>query len=328
MRREDLIRGLERVRSALTESNALSAIMSLNRAPQSDRESALPLEVLRASMEGYSMFSIAYERFGINEKRILKEFELDSLVDSSSWMMRTRASPAEVSLAGRGRQALETFPKFSNLVQREAATSVIVVSGSDKKGPQSLPTRKVTFIIRETEAPTLTLKDLSSVISDIEAIFQVILKINGDPSSDLIVAAFDSGSDKSLDLIGAAATVEKLSAFLLEAWDRIRFARMTKLRASIKAASDGLTLLNELQAAQDKGTVTSEEAEKLKRVLLKSVDDLFLKGVYTTEMEQSVPLQPSAIKFQRTKLITHYVEPSTQPQSDLPTEEADEDDQQ
>jgi hypothetical protein len=153
-----------------------------------------------------------------------------------------------------------------------------------------------------------------------------VLKIGGDPPSDLIVAAFDSGSDKSLDLIGAAAAVEKLSAFLLEAWDRIRFARTTKLRASIKAASDGLTLLNELKVAQEKGTVTAEEAEKLKRVLLKSVDDLFLKGVYTDEMEESVPLQPSAIEFQRTKLITHFVEPNAPPRPDLSAEDVDPDD--
>ena len=106
-------------------------------------------------------------------------------------------------------------------------------------------------------------------------------------------------------------------------WDRIRFARATKLRASIKAASEGLTLLNELKTIQEKGAVSAEEAEKLKRVLLKSVDDLFLKGVYTNEMEQSVPIQPSAIEYQRTKLITHYVEPSSTPQLEGPIEEID-----
>ena len=60
------------------------------------------------------------------------------------------------------------------------------------------------------------------------------------------------------------------------------------MRANIKTASEGLTLLTELKTLQDKGAVSTEEAEKLKRVLLKSVDDLFLKGVYTTDMQESM----------------------------------------
>jgi len=302
-------------------------MMNLNRTPNSENESSLSAAFVKVSIEGYSKFLLAYQSFGVDEKLVLQEFQLDSLTNSSTWIIRVKPNPNELSLAGRIRQALETFPKFINVVQRESEKSRIVVGSPDEKTSKPLKTRKVTFLIRESDAPSLTLKDLSSVISDIESIFQVIIKIGGGASSDLIVAALDSGSDKSLDLVGAAAAVEKLSTFLLEAWDRIRYARTGKLRASIKTASEGLTLLNELKATQEKGAVSAEEAEKLKRVLLKSVDDLFLKGVYTSDMEQSVPLQPSALEFQRTKLLTHYGEHDPSPPSDESTKEIDSEDE-
>ena len=166
MRREDLLIALKRVRLALVDSRVHEAILGLNRPNTTDREGVPTLEAMRAAIEGYSKFSIAYERFGPNEKELLSEFGLDSLADSTSWVTRTKPNASELSLAGRIRQALETFPKFSNLLQRETGNAEIIVAGLDKRSPKSLPTKKVTFLIRETSAPSLTLKDLSSVISD------------------------------------------------------------------------------------------------------------------------------------------------------------------
>src|SRR5262249_9053943 len=140
----------------------------------------------------------------------------------------------------------------------------IILETLHQKIHKGLSTKKMTFFIREPNTPTLTLKELSSIILDIEAIFQAILKIEGrEITSDLIVVALDSGSEKSIDVVGLASAVEKLSTFLLEAWDRIRFARASKLRASIKTASDGLIVLTDLKAAQDKGVLTPERLKSL-----------------------------------------------------------------
>jgi hypothetical protein len=160
MRREDLIVALKRIRLALVESNALGAIMSLSRSAPPDREGIPSAEAMRALIEGFSNFSVRYERFGSNEKKVLAEFGLDVLTESSAWLARTRPGSSGVSLAGKIRYALETFPSFINLLERESENSAIVVATQNKKGAKSIPTRKVTFLIRETEAPTITLKDL------------------------------------------------------------------------------------------------------------------------------------------------------------------------
>jgi hypothetical protein len=192
------------------------------------------------------------------------------------------------------------------LLEREENNKEVIVQTGDKNSVKAFPTRKLTFFIRDSNSPTLTLRDFSSIIDDIESAFQAALKISGAAPSDLIILGLDSGSEKSLDVAGIAEAVDKLSTFFLEAGDRIRFSRSSKARANIKAASDGLSLLNELRASQEKGSVSPEEAEKLRRTLLKSVDDLFTKGVYTREMQESLPLKPNQVTYQRTKLITHY----------------------
>jgi hypothetical protein len=263
--------------------------------------------VFRISLQHYAMFRLLHEKFGPPENELLDRFGLKPLVEPDTWATAGRPTPDGPSLAAKIRYAMETFPKFAKILDRETDENLVIQTKENKKGAiQTLATKKITFLVRESDALTLTLKELSSILSDIENIFQSIVKITGAPPSDLVVAALDSGSEKSLDLVGVATAVDKLTAFLLEAWDRVRFARTSKMRASIKTASEGLAVLNELKAAQEKGAISAEEAEKLKRTVLKSVEDLFSKGVYIPEMEESIPVRPSEIPYQRTKLLTHY----------------------
>jgi hypothetical protein len=278
------------------------------------------------AIRGFATFMIAYEGFGPAERTVMIAFKLDDLRDPIAWTKNVPTEPIRPSIAARIRYFLETAPATVQLLRRDAEQKDVVVVTGGKKTPAVVPTKKIQFLIRETDSPSLTLSDLASIIGDIETIFQTILKTSGAPTSDLIVVAMDSGSDKSIDVVGVASAVEKLSNFLLEVWDRVRFARANKLRASIKTVSEGLSVLNELKAAQEKKSITPEEAEKLKRNLLKSVDDLLNKGVYTSEMQESLPVKPTEIAFHRTKLITHYSEEkahSSEESLERPDDEAD-----
>lgn len=302
MRRDTLLTALANVKAALEASSAHQVLSYLG--SRSKSEDTLSPSFVTSALSGYAQFMIAYNEFGNEEKKILEDFGFLELKEASTWITPTRPEPRKPTVSARIRYYLETAEPFFKLLTRQADIKEIIVQ--DTKTRKPIQTKKLTFIIREQESPTLTLSDFSSIISDIENAFQTILKINSDPPSDLIILALDSGSDKSIDVAGIAGAVEKFSNFLLEVWDRVRFARANKVRASIKTASDGLTLLNELRAAQEKGALSAEEAEKLKRVLLKSVDDLFAKGVYTREMQDNVPLRPNEVEYHRVKQITHY----------------------
>jgi hypothetical protein len=160
------------------------------------------------------------------------------------------------------------------------------------------------------QTPSLALKDFTTIIDEIENLFQAIAKVVGGASSDLIVSALDSGSEKSIEVAGVAAVIDRMSAFLTEAWNSIRFPRSSKTRANIKAASESLTFINDISSACTNGALSPEEAEKLKRIALKSVEGLFAMGVYTPEMQETIPPRPNQVEFQRTKLISHYKESS------------------
>lgn len=115
-----------------------------------------------------------------------------------------------------------------------------------------------------------------------------------------------SGSDKSIDFIGLAAAIDKLSNAILQSWDRVRFAKSAKTSASIKTASEGILLISQIATATEHGAMTPEEAEKMRRTVIKSIDDLFANGVYTKAMETVPPFQPDQLIVERRKLITHY----------------------
>ncbi len=61
----------------------------------------------------------------------------------------------------------------------------------------------------------------------------------------------------------------------LQAFDKVRFAKASKIAVNTRAALDGLTLLDQLKSAADKKTVTAGEAEKLRKVIVNSIGQLF-----------------------------------------------------
>lgn len=316
MRRDNLIKSLLGVSQALIESGAQDIFMYLVRTGGSGKESPYPAKFYNDALRGYSKFMLHYANFSVEEKLVLKEFGLEILALSETWL--TGKTPdGKKTFTYLIRMTIDSIAITIRLLQRETDKREIVVDAVENNKAKSFDTKKLTFIIPEGEVPSLTLKELSLITSDIESIFQAIIKLEGAGPSELVVAALDSGSEKSIDVAGIASAIDKLSGFLLEAWDRIRFARSSKVRVSIKAASEGLTLLNELSAAREKGSISPEEAEKLKRVVLKGVDELFSKGVYTKEMQESVPVRPNQLEYQRTKLITHYKESSEPKEKNL-----------
>jgi hypothetical protein len=309
MRRDVLITALDNVRRVLvaTKAHQLFQFLARSRSPEKEKLS-FPEGFLRDALESYAQFMGAYNNFGPEEKLVLKKFELDELVKAEVWISLPKPKEKQSDLSVRIRQIRDLIPTFVDLLMREVDSQSILLEKVEGKDVQQLETKKLTFLIRDSGSPNLTVRDLISILSDIENLFHSVVRIQNAGPSELIVTALDSGSEKSIDIVGVASAVDKLSGFILEAWDRIRFARANKTRASIKTASEGIALLNELKAAQDKGAIGADEGEKIRRTIVKSVDELFTKGVYTKQMETSAPLQPSQIEYQRTRLITHYSE--------------------
>jgi hypothetical protein len=196
----------------------------------------------------------------------------------------------------------EYMPPILNLLRSGEETAPIVVREGGKKGKQkSIPTRKITFLIRESDIPNLSVEQFGHILDAVQNLYNAILKVHNLGQAELVVGSLDSGSDKSIDIIGVASAIAKLSDLLLQSWDRVRFGRSAKLSTSIKTASDGITLLAQISAAVTAGTISAAEGEKLRRTVVKNIDELFSNGVYTKEMEADVPILPKPTPSRETK---------------------------
>lgn len=310
MRRDEFIGAFYRLKNALKDSQ-LDKLLSLGRS-QRDASS----KVLSAVLGSYAKFMTHYARFTELEKKLMEAFQLTPIIDPEFWYEYVGSSeskgPMAAAVHARWGTILisEYIPPIIGLLEQTKEVEPIIVTEGSKKGKQkSVAMQKVTFLIRESDTPNLSVEQFSSVLNAIQNLYNVILKIDNLGHADLVVGALDSGSDKSIDIIGVAAAIAKLSDLLLQSWDRIRFGQSTKMSASIKTASDGLTLLTQIASAVTAGTLSATEGEKLRRTVVKSVDELFSNGVYTEEMEGNVPIPPSQLPVERRKLIAHRVTP-------------------
>src|SRR5262249_11832732 len=151
--------------------------------------------------------------------------------------------------------------KLVQLLQRETDRFAIAIKAETKQ----IEAQKITLLIREDRTPNLTTRQLAHIIEAIDELYATITKVYHIQQSELVVGSLDSGSDKSLDVIGIAKAIEKLSALLLESWDRVRYKSGTLLHVNAKAALEGLSVIGEIQSLHERNAITDEEAEKLKR---------------------------------------------------------------
>jgi hypothetical protein len=170
MRRETLLKALVAIEAALKKSGARQIFTFLSRMG-TERE-AKPVQFLAEALNGYASFMISYQSFSLEEKQVLAEFELEFLTQSEAWVTHHKPTPDGPSQALKIRFVLETFPKFSKILRRDLEKMDFIVPSTDQKTEQTLPTKRMTFLIRELDKPTLTLKDFGSIVGVSRASFR------------------------------------------------------------------------------------------------------------------------------------------------------------
>ena len=310
MRRDEFIAAYEHVRQALESSGIMGAAGAVGR-PGGQKAGDIGPEVLSA----YARFVSLSERFGPTERQFLSHMKLDGLLSARFWSAAIAGADVRgdaVTLRQQIRLFVESLPGLIALLRRQADETEVLIRESDqkKKSTKEIRTHKITFLIRETESPSLTVKQFAVIIETIEALYIAISRIETIEIHDLIVGNLDSGSDKSIDVFGVAQGIDKLSGILLQVWDRIRYRKANQMSTSVKTAAEGLDLLNKLKESASTGAVTPEEAEKLRRTVINGIDSLFKNGVVTTEIVNQPPITIDQIPIERRKLLTHYAGPT------------------
>ncbi len=298
MRRRELIDAILSVSETLTSTGASRFFREAGRP-----EKPLDDKILRT----YTDFMVASSHFNAAEDAVMSAFGIDPIKEPNLWTGLPETRRDVFVKCRLGIVFLQDYSEsIVKLIERGSAEEGFILQDVKKKQSITMAAQRLTILVREPDHPSLTVKQFAEALHSLEQLYSVIAKVSNLESSELVVGQMDSGSDKSFDVIGIEKGIAQLSNLLLQCWDRVRHGPQHKLSASLKVASDGVTLLEQISAATEKNALTKEEAEKLRRTVIKGVEDLFAKGVYTPQMETQVQPRPSQLPVERRKLLAHH----------------------
>jgi hypothetical protein len=157
MRRDDLIRGLENVRATLVAAKVYRIFQTMSRLDRTTKDGPLPHAFYQEVITGFSEFNVRAQAFMDAEKTILKDYSLMELLDSKTWLGEKMQAKDESPISYRIRVALDTIPIIGGLLKRESEKREIILETSQNNKKHRLQTKRLTFIIRERETPSLEL---------------------------------------------------------------------------------------------------------------------------------------------------------------------------
>ena len=272
MRRDELIKSMTHISDALINVGAESVIDRFSSNPQEDRgaSSVLILEI-------YSKLQSFILQTCVIEKQIVSLFDLDNLFEVTFWSglinNGERIDRNQYFYASFSINVFNIIVKrLGVLLDRSSDATIETLSGVNSNGvSENIGVETMRIYVRENTRPDLSVSNLISILQDIRGIYEAIVRVENLQSVDLIVGSIDSGSDKSIDLIGVASAMSKVSDLILQGWDRVRFNKQQKLEKTFKSAGDGIDLIDKINKSLETGSMTEQEAEKLKRGVLKKL---------------------------------------------------------
>ncbi len=313
MRRETIVGAIEELQDILSSSKLEQYYVS----PGSSSNPRL-FKVMAEEMPAYAVASSKLseaalqlaDNFGFKN---LFAMDLWStvLLDQGGAKQQGDGPSRELIVAARDARIFLKFSEYIiSLIGRASKSS------APKDGVTENPKGNATLtLLLSDDDDSLKLTELVKSAQDIERLYDSIVTIHKYPKSVLIVKSIDSGSEKSLDLVGVATAIAKLKDLLLESWDRIRFAKSQKINASLVTMSNGLSVLTDIEKAISSKSVSKEQGEKLKKDILKSVDSLFSNGAYISEMI-TVPMKVQQLLPSRQPAMLTYAPADSEAKTD------------
>jgi len=313
MRRAELTGAVRDIVSLIARAQVRSLLRSIMyERPNSQSESGTDWG--KQVLTSFSELQMAHARFGPIHHQIISILGISAIFETVFWVPFLGKSPevrpersTELFRTLEGIDVTEDYlPKFLTLLDRETdvvkKVSLEAGAGERRDDDASL----LTIYFRDPSGGALTASQMAGAVASISSIYEVIRDLYKYQQSDLVVGSLDSGSDKSIDFIGVADAIHKISGLILACWDRVRDGRSLKLAANSRAALEGLEVLEKIDALAAKGTLSAEQAEKSKRGLLRDIDALFQSGVYTSDMAAPQERGLDALPLPRPPLLVHY----------------------
>jgi hypothetical protein len=167
-----------------------------------------------------------------------------------------------------------------------------------------------------------SLKRLMMVLESMETLYEAVCTLDAGVSStsDLLVVACDSGSDKVFDFTGISRILEKVESILVGAWDRIVFYRERQFAERIKLVTSTLPILEELSQLEKNRSLSREDVEIIRRKITKGVSQFLETGGRIPAMEERAQFEPAKLlQASETLLLPPPDETSSKAAEEHPT---------
>lgn len=296
MRRNDLINALYKVGNALQKSRLRDILV-----PKTEKVSP---EIVMQSFQTYSRF---FDTFNENDKKILKNFNLLGLEDPKFWsgLIVTGDRPSNMTSYRMGLIYFKEYmdPMIDTLKQDNVIYHTDLENINVLRATNNSDTILLTVILPEHEGEVSKPARIIEVLESILSFHSVIEAVLQAKDNTLSVAAIDSGSDKSFDLLGAAQFMNSLKDLLISLWDRVVYYKEKQMNERLDLIAKSLPIMEQVAQLEKNKIIDHEESSRLKRTLLQATTKFISCGAIIPEFEAHAYFDPKKLMAPEPKLL-------------------------
>lgn len=260
MRRDKLINSYQAVLEEIQSSNIMASTDPFLRPRKEIRDS----DATRELVSSITKLSVSYSKFNQDEREFAETFGLQTFFEPDSWtVMLSEGAEGREAVLQRRRLAtylLEFFPNVVFLLEQSGT-----MAEEDILETTDSPILRV-LVIEDRGERTETTR-IREMFEGIEKIYGALSKLHDHEDGGLILAACDSGSDKSFDFAGAGKIFEQIRLFILDVLNHRRATRNQDAMDLLSFTSKALPIYSEIEAKKKSGEISPSSAAQIVKEL-------------------------------------------------------------
>lgn len=314
MRRLELVNGIDEVLRAIKTARVDQVLEKVVRASGGEDES-LGTEFF----EAFQIYSGHTSQWSAAAHQIAMILGLSNLMEARFWSGVSKRGFEATDVSSSIHFTVNQLPKLVELLRQEG------LHGTDREtsddGESDPQFGLLSLVLLEGEHEFSKPQRFIDALTSIDDLYQACAGVLVVPGTDLSVVACDSGSDKSFDFLGTATVMTSLKQLILELWDRVIFYRDHKIEQRFGLIAESLPILEKIGELRDTNSVSSEQAELLKRKVIDGATKFLSCGATIPEIEERTNYDPRVLMTAVPKLLTPGVEEKSEESTSALSEE-------
>jgi hypothetical protein len=127
---------------------------------------------------------------------------------------------------------------------------------------------------------------LEAILPLIDDLFKQLCTIYGQPEESPKILYMDSGSGIIIGLKGTGKIIDALRNLFLSIWEKIRFRKQDDIEKNLEVIDSSLDVLEKIKNGQSSGSLSNEDAFRLKHLVVKDVLGLLENGASLRELQK------------------------------------------